>query len=244
MVRPPSSKRDRTLPSPSANRVRARGVVTGKLDDGLTQALVKIHRDRHGQVDGVSFDFRHTDLDPDEWWMDAYSGLANEFRMRPSFWPFLWFPWFGEFSPAQVDESIDRELSEHPSPERSEPDQRAALRHGYTPDAFVERGDAVTLAEVKIARAGHGSTINIVARFGWALSRFRSETDQNNSWKSQLNLLESTVCPEEENSDASRRLGAVSPIILELGQYLITRLLKRFSRSTNLLKLNRLPTAH
>ena len=130
--------------------------MTGKLDDGLTQALVKIHRDRHGQVDGVSFDFRHTDLDPDEWWSDAYSGLANEFRMRPSFWPFLWFPWFGEFSPAQVDESIDRELSEHPGPERSESDQRVALRREYTPDAFVERGDAVRLAEVKIARTGHG----------------------------------------------------------------------------------------
>jgi hypothetical protein len=77
-------------------------------------ALGKIaYETRFGEVDGISFDLRHSGVDPDEWVMDhlgGYDDLHTPRRMETL--PFLWFPWYGTFDLNKVKAEVLAEFRE------------------------------------------------------------------------------------------------------------------------------------
>ena len=53
---------------------------------------------RVGVVEGISFDLRHKQINPEEWIMqDLLGGDDGRPPTRSKFLPFLWFPWYGKF---------------------------------------------------------------------------------------------------------------------------------------------------
>lgn len=68
---------------------------------------------RLGEVEGISFDLRHSGIDPDEWVMDHLGGY-DELRppRRTETLPFLWFPWYGEFDLNKVKAEVVEEFRE------------------------------------------------------------------------------------------------------------------------------------
>lgn len=68
------------------------------------RALSKIMSEtRVGEVDGISFDLRHKQINPGEWTMDHLLG-GDDGRppTRTERLPFIWFPWYGKFDLNQL----------------------------------------------------------------------------------------------------------------------------------------------
>jgi hypothetical protein len=93
-------------------------------------AMLRICRyDRHGEVDGVRFDFRHPELPISEWLMPIINvrqrseGAAFDKKV-----PYFWFPWYGKF------EKIDNNT--------------------ILPDAILAEGDGVSITDVKTVFVG------------------------------------------------------------------------------------------
>lgn len=95
-----------------------------------TSAMFRICRyERHGEVDGVRFDFRHPELPISKWLMPIInvrqsSGEAASGKKGPYFW----FPWYGKF------EKIDNNT--------------------ILPDAIFAEGDEVSISDVKTLIVG------------------------------------------------------------------------------------------
>ena len=78
------------------------------------RALSKIsHETRVGEVDGISFDLRHEDINPEDWTMDILGGDYGwtEPHRRPTL-PFIWFPWYGDFDLTKVKHEVLTEFRE------------------------------------------------------------------------------------------------------------------------------------
>jgi hypothetical protein len=69
---------------------------------------------RLGEVEGISFDLRHSEIDPDEWVMDHLGGGYDELHAprRKETLPFLWFPWYGKFDLNKVKAEVVEEFRE------------------------------------------------------------------------------------------------------------------------------------
>ena len=78
------------------------------------RALGKIaFETRLGEVEGISFDLRHPEINPEEWVMDHLGGYgALDSLRRTETLPFLWFPWYGEFDLSKVKAEILEEFRE------------------------------------------------------------------------------------------------------------------------------------
>lgn len=74
------------------------------------RALAKIiNQTRFGEVEGISFDFRHKEIDPEEWTMDFLGGTKGYAPRRINTLPFIWFPWHGKFDPEQLKAEVTKE---------------------------------------------------------------------------------------------------------------------------------------
>jgi hypothetical protein len=135
-------------------------------DSKRRQALSEIcQMSRHGIVDGVEFDFRHELLDPCEWQMDTIGIEPQRFNTVSS--PFIWFPWFGQFSKVKLrdeaklfyefDKSRRLDLEEmstkYPEYKLLAKDYRVAPVSEYIRDAIPEcimyAGDKISVREVR-----------------------------------------------------------------------------------------------
>ena len=89
---------------------------------------------RHGVVGGVEFDFRHELLEPREWQMETI-GTDSPLYCESAFAPFIWCPWYGEFSKAQLrrEANLDDESDEK------------MLRD---PECIINVGDKITIKNV------------------------------------------------------------------------------------------------
>jgi hypothetical protein len=78
------------------------------------RALGKIaYETRLGEVEGISFDLRHSEIDPDEWVMDHLGGYDElHAPRRTETLPFLWFPWYGKFDLNKVKAEVVEEFRE------------------------------------------------------------------------------------------------------------------------------------
>jgi hypothetical protein len=72
------------------------------------RALGKIaYETRLGEVEGITFDLRHSEIDPDEWVMDHLGGYDElHAPRRTETLPFLWFPWYGKFDLNKVKAEV------------------------------------------------------------------------------------------------------------------------------------------
>jgi hypothetical protein len=78
-------------------KLRARNLALGKI----------AHETRFGEVEGISFDLRHSEIDPDEWVMDHLGGYDDlQTPRRTETLPFLWFPWYGTFDLDKVKAEV------------------------------------------------------------------------------------------------------------------------------------------
>jgi hypothetical protein len=122
---------------------------------------------RHGVVDGVEFDFRHELLDPREWQMDTI-GIESLPRFKTAFGPFIWFPWYGEFSEVKLRDEANLfyeheknrltdlmaliESTDLPNDQSSKNDFRIAPLEEYirdgTPECVIYAGDRVFIGDV------------------------------------------------------------------------------------------------
>lgn len=78
------------------------------------RALSKIMSEtRVGEVDGISFDLRHKQINPDEWKMDdILGGDDGRIPTRTNRLPFIWFPWYGKFDLEQLKANVLHEFLE------------------------------------------------------------------------------------------------------------------------------------
>ena len=142
------------------------------LSDRLTEIVnhIIISDDGHGVIDGVEFDLRQEELDPEQWsrlcvLQDVFY-LPNEnvdgvlYNQHA-----LWFPWFGHFDakalrdrvsklkPKAVERLIKEIVAEKdPSPSDQNPIDR--LITFLTPTYFVESGDRISIYTVADAIVG------------------------------------------------------------------------------------------
>jgi hypothetical protein len=141
------------------------------LSDRLTKIINHIIScDGHGVIDGVEFDLRQEELDPEQWsrlcvLQDVFY-LPNEnddgvlYNQHA-----LWFPWFGQFNakalrdrvsklkPKTVERLIKDIVAEKdPSPSDENPIDR--LITFLTPTYFVESGDRISIYAVADAIVG------------------------------------------------------------------------------------------
>jgi hypothetical protein len=102
---------------------------------------------RYGIIDDVVFNLRHESLHPKDWTMEPI-GIA---RIRAEGSPFLWFPWFGQFSSADMERNIESEIQlikkRRPESPASAPSVQS-LRERDTPDAIIQAGDKVVIDRV------------------------------------------------------------------------------------------------
>jgi hypothetical protein len=79
------------------------------------RAIAKIMGEtRVGEVDGIHFDLRHKQINPDEWAMKddlGAEGTPYPPRRRPTL-PFIWFPWYGQFDLNQIKTDVLEEFRE------------------------------------------------------------------------------------------------------------------------------------
>lgn len=74
-----------------------------ELSERLTNLINKIITDdSHGAIEGVEFDLRHEELDPDQWgilyFLEDVMHLPNEIYDGVLYNQHaVWFPWFGQF---------------------------------------------------------------------------------------------------------------------------------------------------
>jgi hypothetical protein len=99
------------------------------------------HFTRHGVVEGVEFDLRHSELDPRHWGMF----LIGDKDLRSDRQPFIWFPWDGIFD----REAIRRSITKGPPKETCAAAVRRMLEY-LTPEAFAYAGDKLCVDEVKV----------------------------------------------------------------------------------------------
>jgi hypothetical protein len=90
---------------------------------------------RQGIVGGVEFDFRHELLEPPEWQMETI-GTDSPPYWESTFDPFIWFPWYGEFSKAQLQHKANLE------------DDESEKNMLLDPDCIVNVGDKITIKNV------------------------------------------------------------------------------------------------
>ena len=81
-------------------RLRARNHALGKI----------MHETRVGEVEGIRFDLRHREINPDEWTMDHLGGADGYSPRRTSTLPFIWFPWYGKFDLNQLETEVLEEF--------------------------------------------------------------------------------------------------------------------------------------
>lgn len=106
------------------------------------------HVDRHGAVEGVEFDFRHEDLDPEQWGMPTIgSALSYAYRLDQ---PYIWFPWYGKFDAQAVRRDIKADVAKFGTSKR--PIKKLLL--DLTPDATVGAGDKIIIDRVEILSSG------------------------------------------------------------------------------------------
>jgi hypothetical protein len=90
------------------------------------RALGKIMNEtRVGEVDGIRFNLRHSKINPDEWGMDLLGGDDGNPPRRSDLLPFIWFPWYGEFSLDKVKAEVAAEYQET---RESEPQPREVFQ--------------------------------------------------------------------------------------------------------------------
>jgi hypothetical protein len=119
---PASAKRDCTFPLPS--RLHVVRKIRNEMPElsgeeflkirARNRALSKIMTEtRVGEVDGISFDLRHKQINPDEWKMDDILGGDEGLPpKRPTTLPFIWFPWHGKFDLNQLKADVLEEFRE------------------------------------------------------------------------------------------------------------------------------------
>jgi hypothetical protein len=158
-------------------KLRARNRALGKI----------MYETRFGEVEGITFDLRHDQINPDEWIMDhlgAHDGLPP--RRTPTL-PFIWFPWYGNFDLEQLKADVAAEFLEYrnndvPMPREAFDDNftdeeyaRYLKKHkkstplgkswiskevaARTPDAVVKAGDRIRIHEV-IKNVGHDEFVH------------------------------------------------------------------------------------
>jgi hypothetical protein len=69
---------------------------------------------RVGEVDGIYFDLRHEQINPEEWVMEDDLGTEHAsyaIRRRETL-PFIWFPWYGQFDLKQVKAEVSQDFIE------------------------------------------------------------------------------------------------------------------------------------
>jgi hypothetical protein len=130
-ARPASRNRDRTFPLPprSQGARKVRAMPTSQLGDedflklyARNRALGKImHGTRFGEVDAISFDLRHSKINPDEWIMDHLGGDDGREPTRTETLPFIWFPWYGQFDPERLKAEVVKECRESNEYDRNRP---------------------------------------------------------------------------------------------------------------------------
>jgi hypothetical protein len=81
-------------------RLRARNRALGKI----------MHETRFGEVEGIRFDLRHTEINPDEWVMEHLGCDDGYPPQRTSTLPFIWFPWYGKFDLNQLKAELVEEF--------------------------------------------------------------------------------------------------------------------------------------
>jgi len=159
-------------------KLRARNRALGKI----------IYETRFGEVEGITFDFRHKEINSDEWRMDhlgADDGLPP--RRTPTL-PFIWFPWYGKFDLEQLKADVVAEFqADNEYRDNAVPLPRSAFDDNFTdeeyarhlkektkplgkswitkqvaertPDAIVSAGDRITIHEV-IKYVGHDQFVH------------------------------------------------------------------------------------
>ena len=149
-----------------------------KLYARRNRALAQImHNTRFGEVDGISFDLRHDDINRDEWEMNSlgfFNGVIPPHRDEEL--PFIWFPWYGKFDPellrAEVvkekykaykeyrKKEIPHEVFDNVTDEEHETllesdhkfVEQLVRREiaGRTPDAIVNPGDCISIHNIQM----------------------------------------------------------------------------------------------
>jgi hypothetical protein len=149
---------------------KARRKAQGEKD--RIEQVVAVFRDRYGTIDGVVFDLRHKDLDPENWLPPAF----NDFPHRPSNAPFIWFPWYGEFDEtalwSEAEKAVTRTVALTPiekfrmsrnrgptadqrqSFTQTDEEKIRAYVAEHTPECVVSRGDTIEIdhVEIKVVR--------------------------------------------------------------------------------------------
>jgi hypothetical protein len=99
--------------------------------------------ERTGVVGDVIFDLRHPKLDPTGWSAESLLRSEEERRRCPGR-PFLWFPWYGEYS-LEFSKSRSRIAANGKNLASA---RRVALETEFTPELIVSRGDTISLRQV------------------------------------------------------------------------------------------------
>jgi hypothetical protein len=132
------------------------------------EALVEIfYRTRLGTVEGIEFDLRHNLLDPAEWQVwdvigtESFGGEGSYAYGRRSGLPFIWFPWYGNFSNDGLSKEVDtciKESNEYRKTVKDKNQPKVKSRSDYlkefTPDAIVQTGDKIVIDFVSRHPAG------------------------------------------------------------------------------------------
>jgi hypothetical protein len=145
-------------------KLRARNLALGKI----------MHETRFGEVEGISFDLRHCQINRDEWRMDHFGGVDRFPPRRTPTLPLIWFPWYGKFDPDRLKADVTAEFkvdSETPAPplpreafatdtdyasylkrhKKIKPLGKSWIREEIadrTPDAIVSVGDRIGIHQV------------------------------------------------------------------------------------------------
>jgi hypothetical protein len=95
---------------------------------------------RVGEVDGIRFDLRHKEINPDEWTIqDVLGGDDGRPPRRTPSLPFIWFPWYGKFDLDQLKADIFEEFRAGKEYAKNAPPTPRAVFGNITDAEYAER---------------------------------------------------------------------------------------------------------
>lgn len=101
----------------------------------------------HGEVDGITFDFRHADLPAGEWYTPTLRHKLSDIKKpKVEGEPFLWFPWLGIFDEQILRQQVEADADKKNPPSRHKIEETLRLR---SPDFKLEAGDVIRVIRVE-----------------------------------------------------------------------------------------------
>jgi hypothetical protein len=132
-----------------------------KMDADKVKEFLKIclaGENRCGTIDGIEIDLRHKEL-PSNWRPHLFGLPPGVFSARNTGAPWIWFPWFGDYSSDLPRKWAERDLKNSPAKKTSKNSGKSArtideLTDRLRPEIIVNPGDRIIIAGVAIVSIG------------------------------------------------------------------------------------------